>query len=92
MQTTEIPAPAGLRQRKQARTREALIAAGMQLFLEHGFDAVTVDQIAALVAGGYSGPVSFECYAPEVQGSASIEDDLRRSMEFIASQLRATAA
>ena len=52
----------------------------------------TVDQIAALVAGGYSGPVSFECYAPEVQGSASIEDDLRRSMEFIASQLRATAA
>ncbi len=47
MQTTEIPAPAGLRQRKQARTREALIAAGMQLFLEHGFDAVTVDQIAA---------------------------------------------
>ena len=52
----------------------------------------SVEQIAGLVAAGYSGPVSFECFAPEVQGSDSIEEELVRSMEFIASQLRATAA
>lgn len=52
----------------------------------------TIDQIAGLVAGGYRGPVSFECFAPEVQDSETIETDLKRSIEFIASQLRATAA
>ncbi|TBX20651.1 TIM barrel protein [Nioella sediminis] len=52
----------------------------------------TVDQIAALVAGGYRGPVSFECFAPEVQDSATIEADLKCSIEFIASRLRSMAA
>jgi len=37
----------GLRERKKARTREALIDAAMTLFEEQGYEATTVDAIAA---------------------------------------------
>jgi AcrR family transcriptional regulator len=36
----------GLRERKKRQTREAIAAAAMQLFLEHGYDAVTVADVA----------------------------------------------
>ncbi|MBR1133624.1 TetR/AcrR family transcriptional regulator [Bradyrhizobium iriomotense] len=40
------PAP-GLRERKQQETRERLTRAAMALFLERGFEATTIDDIAA---------------------------------------------
>ena len=40
------PAP-GLRERKQQQTRERLKRAAMALFLERGFEATTIDDIAA---------------------------------------------
>ena len=40
-------APHGLRQRKRQQTRERLTRAAMALFLEHGFEATTLDDIAA---------------------------------------------
>ena len=39
------PAP-GLRERKQQQTRERLKRAAMALFLERGFEATTIDDIA----------------------------------------------
>ena len=51
-----------------------------------------LDQIAALAAAGYAGPVSFEAFAPSVHASADPEADLRASMDFIRSRLAAKAA
>ena len=44
-----VPARAGLRQRKKERTRQQLARAALQLFVEHGYEAVKVEDIAAAV-------------------------------------------
>ncbi|WHP16146.1 TetR/AcrR family transcriptional regulator [Cellulomonas sp. ES6] len=43
---TGLPAAAGRRERKKAETRQALVAAARRLFVERGYDDVTVAQIA----------------------------------------------
>lgn len=51
-----------------------------------------VDQIAALQAAGWNGPVSYEAFSPEVHASADPAGDLSRSIAFIRSGLAALAA
>jgi len=51
-----------------------------------------VAQIAALVAAGYAGPVSFEAFAPSVHASVDPVGELGVSMDFIRSRLAAKAA
>ena len=51
-----------------------------------------VEQIAALIAAGYDGPISYECFSPETHALADPYSDIKRSFDFISSQLQATAA
>lgn len=44
-----VPTPAGLRERKKLRTRDALLSAAFGLFSRKGFEATTVDEIADAV-------------------------------------------
>ena len=46
-----------------------------------------LEQLRALVAGGYDGPVSFECFAPEVHTLENIKEALANSMNFIKNSL-----
>ncbi len=50
------------------------------------------DQIAALIAGGYDGPLSFEAFAPEVHALADPKSALLASMAFIRAEVQAHAA
>ena len=43
-------------QRRRAETRALLVGAGLQLFAEHGFESVTLDQVA-LAAGFTKGAI-----------------------------------
>jgi AcrR family transcriptional regulator len=45
----DVPDALGLRERKKLRTQQQLQQAALELFLEHGFDNVTTDDIAAAV-------------------------------------------
>jgi 2-keto-myo-inositol isomerase len=51
-----------------------------------------VDQIAALAAAGWDGPVSFEAFSPLVHASGDPQADLSRSMQFIRDGLARKAA
>lgn len=46
-----------------------------------------LEQVRALRAGGYRGPISFEPFAASVHASTTIEADLRASLDFVAAGL-----
>ena len=43
----DLSPPSGLRERKRQQTRERLTKVAMELFLANGFEATTLDDIAA---------------------------------------------
>ncbi len=51
-----------------------------------------VEQIRALFAGGYDGPVSMESFSPNVHALTEPEAALRASFEFIRTSIGACAA
>ena len=51
-----------------------------------------VEQIASLLAAGYDGPFSYECFSPETQALDDPYSEIKRSFEFISSRLQALAA
>ena len=51
-----------------------------------------IDQLAALAALGWSGPVSFESFSPRVHASVTPSADLSASLAFIRDGLARMAA
>lgn len=52
----------------------------------------TVTQIAELRAGGYGGPISFEAFSPLVHALENPETELRRSIDYLETELGAVCA
>ena len=51
-----------------------------------------MEQIAALQAAGWNGPVSYEAFSPEVHAYADPAGELSKSFDFIRQSLAARAA
>ena len=51
-----------------------------------------VGQIAALLAAGYDGPISCECFSPDIHALADPAAAIGRSFDFISSRIAAPAA
>lgn len=51
-----------------------------------------IDQIAGLLAGGYRGPLSFECFSPETHALTDPTGAIGRSIDFISSQISVQSA
>lgn len=46
-----------------------------------------IEQIAALLTGGYLGPLSFECFSPATHALTNPVAEIKRSIEYISTQL-----
>ena len=63
-----------------------------RVLVDHRDRIGNIDQIAALLSAGYRGPLSFECFSPEIHRLEDAFSAIKGSMDFISSQIAATAA
>lgn len=63
-----------------------------RVLIDDGDRLGNIAQIADLIAAGYGGAFSFECFSPATQRSTDPLGELRRSIDFISARLRARAA
>ncbi|WP_328321785.1 TetR/AcrR family transcriptional regulator [Streptomyces sp. NBC_00388] len=88
MEQTEPPAPgapAGLRERKKQRTREALLRVALELFTTKGYEQTTIDEIADAVE--VSQRTFFRYFASKEEAAFAVHD-LVESQFFTALESR----
>lgn len=79
------PASGSLRERKQRRTRDAIVRAAYELFAERGFDEVTVAEIADRAEVGrttffrYFGDKQEVLFRDEAEAVAAVADHVRET-------------
>jgi len=72
------PRPLSLRERKQLRTRDTIIKVALELFVEHGFDGVTVNQIAERAEVGRT--TFFRYFADKQELLFADDDELMQAL------------
>ena len=50
-----------------------------------------IEQITALLAAGYCGPISFECFSPKIHALVDPYIEIKKSFDYISSQLEVYA-
>ena len=83
-----VPAPAGLRERKKAQTRRAISDVATRLFMERGFDAVTVAEVAD--AAGVSIKTVFNYFGSKEELFLDREAEIRTTIVAAVAGLPAT--